>query len=253
MPVPLASASADLPRTPAFEPLKPQTLVDRVIEAVIASAARGAILPGDRIVESDVARGLGVSRVPVREALRLLESQGIVISEPYKGIRLRPVTNAWVHDLVDARAALETRAAHRAIDAGLNTGAAIAPMRMAVAEMEIMAARGDAYGIAATDTAFHRALCGLGGNSVILDLWEALARQVTIVFGLASLGKPMPEIVAEHRDLLAVFEAGDPGAVAAILDEHIRIMNHAVDYEAVVAARRRALASARGVAETEPA
>lgn len=252
MPVPLAAVSAAPPPAPAFEPLKPQTLVDRVIEAVIASAARGAILPGERIVESEVARGLGVSRVPVREALRLLESQGIVVSEPYKGIRLRPVTNAWVHDLVEARAALETRAAHRAIAGGRNTGAPLAPMRRAVAEMELMAARGDAYGIAASDTAFHRALCRLGGNAVILDLWETLARQVTIVFGLASLGKPMPVIVQEHRDLLAVFERGDPDAVADILDEHITVMNHAVDYEALVAARRAAPVSG-GRAETEPA
>ena len=55
--------------------------------------ARAVLLPGDRIVEAELARKLGVSRVPVREALRLLESQGVVVNEPYKGIRLRPVTN----------------------------------------------------------------------------------------------------------------------------------------------------------------
>jgi len=256
MPVPHAATTDEFRPSPipapVFERLRPATLVDRVIEAVVASAARGAILPGERIVEADVAKGLGVSRVPVREALRLLESQGIVVSAPYKGYRLRPVTNAWVHDLVEARAALETSAAHRAIAAGRNAAVYVEPMRAAIAEMELMAARGDAYGIAAADTAFHRALCRLGGNRVVLDLWETLARQVTIVFGLATLGKPMPEIVEEHRELFDVFVEGDPAAVADALDRHITVMNRAVDYEAILA-RRRAARGASPALVPEPA
>jgi DNA-binding GntR family transcriptional regulator len=222
----------------AWTPLQPQTLVNLVFDAVIAQAARGAILPGDRIVETDLAKKLGISRVPVREALRLLESQGIVLNEPYKGIRLRPVTNRRVHDLIEARTALETSAAHRAVDQGLHLGAHADGMAAAVAEMELMAARGDAYGIAASDTAFHRALCVLGGNSVVLDLWETLSRQVTIIFGLATLGKPMQSIVEEHHELLGVFRTGEKPAIAEALHQHITVMNLAVDYEAILADRR---------------
>lgn len=223
-----------------WQKLPPQTLVDRVVEALVSQAARGAILPGDRIVESDLAGKLGVSRVPVREALRLLESSGIVINEPYKGIRLRPLTNLWVHDLVEARTALETSAAHRAVDAGHNRDGWVDPLRRAIAEMELMASREDAYGLAAADTAFHRAICRLGGNSVVLDLWETLARQLTIVFGLATLGKPMPAIVQEHHDLLAVLTTDDKLAITQALHEHITVMNLAVDYEAIQEARRNA-------------
>lgn len=229
------------PRHPApdWQPLQPQTLVDRAIEAIIAGAAAGLILPGDRIVEVDLARKLGVSRVPVREALRLLESQGVVVSEAYKGIRLRPVTNERVSDLIEARIALEASATARAVAAGRNRGGHLDALRSAVAEMELMAARGDAYGVAVADTRFHRALCRLGGNSVTLDLWETLAPQCTIIFGLATFGKPMAGVVEEHVDLLAVFEAGDIEAIGRALDEHITVMNHAMDYEAIVARRRR--------------
>ncbi len=223
----------------SWQPLQPQTLVDRVVETIISQAARGAILPGDRIVESDLGRKLGVSRVPVREALRLLESHGIVVNEPYKGIRLRPLTNLWVKDLVEARTSLETSAAHRAVDAGHHQSPWTEPLERAIAEMDLMAARGDAYGLAAADTAFHRALCRLGGNTVILDLWETLARQLTIVFGLATLGKPMPSIAEEHHDLLKVLTTGDKAAITRSLHEHITIMNLAVDYEAIQEERRR--------------
>jgi DNA-binding GntR family transcriptional regulator len=215
-------------------------MVDLVIDAIVPAAAAGVILPGDRIVEADLARKLGVSRVPVREALRLLESQGIVISEPYRGIRLRPVTNKRVDELIEARVALETSATERAVRAKRNTGAHLDPLRAAVREMDLMAARQDAYGLAAADTEFHRALCRLGGNSVTIELWETLARQFTIIFGLATLSKPMPAIVDEHRELLAVFETGRQAAIRRTLDEHITVMNHAVDYEAIVAKRRLA-------------
>jgi DNA-binding GntR family transcriptional regulator len=244
---PLRSIAADVPvpsNDDGWRPLQPVTLVDRVAEAIVSQAARGAILPGDRIVEADLGRKLGVSRVPVREALRLLESHGIVVNEPYRGIRLRPLSNGWVKDVVEARTSLETTAAHRAVDAGHHRGASVDPLRRAIEAMDLTAARGDAYGLAAADTAFHRALCRLGGNTVIVDLWETLARQLTIVFGLATLGKPMPSIAAEHHDLLDALTTGDKPAIAAALHEHIVVMNLAVDYEAIQEERRRARVTA---------
>jgi DNA-binding GntR family transcriptional regulator len=221
-----------------WQPLQPQTLVDLVIDAIVPAAAAGAILPGDRIVESDLAKKLGVSRVPVREALRLLESQGIVVNEPYKGIRLRPISNQRVHDLIEARAALEQSAVARALAAGRNKAADLAPLREAVAEMDLMAARGDAYGLALADMRFHRALCQLSGNSVTLDLWDTLSRQFIIIFGLATLSKPMSSIVDEHHEMVAALESGDLARIAKTLGEHITVMNDAVDYESVVARRR---------------
>jgi DNA-binding GntR family transcriptional regulator len=231
-------AGAAHPPAPDWKPLQPQTLVDLAIEAIIAAAAAGLVLPGDRLVEAELARKLGVSRVPVREALRLLESQGVVVNEPYKGIRLREVSNARVADLIEARIALEATATARAVAAGRNTGPHLAPLEAAVAEMELMAARGDSYGVAVADTRFHRALCRLGGNSVTVDLWETLAPQFTIIFGLATLGKSMPDVVDEHRDLLAVFETGDIAEIERSLDDHITVMNHAMDYDAIIARRR---------------
>jgi DNA-binding GntR family transcriptional regulator len=221
-----------------LRPLQPQTMVDLVIDAIVPAAAAGVILPGDRIVEADLARKLGVSRVPVREALRLLESQGIVINEPYRGIRLRPVTNQRVDELIEARAALEASAVERFVRAKRNRGTHLEPLRGAIREMDLMAKRKDVYGLATADTEFHRTLCRLGGNSVTTELWETLARQFTIIFGLASLSKPMPAIVDEHHELLAAIETGRMAAIRRTLDQHITVMNHAVDYEAIIAARR---------------
>ena len=224
--------------TPAFLKLQPRTLVHQVIDALVAGASEGLLLPGDRIVETELAAQLGVSRVPVREALRVLESQGIVVNEPYKGIRLTPVTPQRIDQLIEVRVALETTAALGAMRQGRNAAAQLAELERIVQEMETMAARNDVFGFATADTSFHRSFCGFAGNTVLSDMWEMLARQMTIIFGLSALGKPMPAIVEEHRTLIQVFASGDATDMAHAISEHIDVEIHKVDLENIIARRR---------------
>jgi DNA-binding GntR family transcriptional regulator len=217
---------------------RPRTLVDQAVDAIIAGASRGLILPGDRIVEADVAQALGISRVPVREALRVLESQGVVTSERYKGIRLMQVTRGRLEEVLETRVALETMAARRTIAAGHNTRVGTAGLERMLAELTLMAERNDTYGFATADTAFHRELCRIGGSDVIRMLWESLARQLTIIFGLSTFGKPMPEIVDEHRRLIDVLLTGDISAMEREIEEHILTYARAVDYDRIIIERR---------------
>ncbi|MEI6759516.1 MAG: GntR family transcriptional regulator [Betaproteobacteria bacterium] len=223
---------------PGFVKLQPRTLVHQVIDALVAGASEGLILPGDRIVEADLALQLGVSRVPVREALRVLESQGVVVNEPYKGIRLTPVSPERIDHLIEVRVALETAAAKRAIRGGFNHGPHIDSLAGIVQQMAAMAARNDVFGFATADTNFHRTLCALAGNAVLTDMWEMLARQMTIIFGLSTLGKPMAAIVDEHLRLIEVFRSGDEADMAREIEEHIDVQIHKVDIENIIAQRR---------------
>ena len=218
--------------------LQPRTLAQQVIEALVGAAAEGLILPGDRIVEADLALQLGVSRVPVREALRVLESQGVVVNEPYKGIRLTPVSPERIDHLIEVRVALETTAAKRAIRRGFNHGPHLDSLAGIVQEMAAMAARNDVFGFATADTNFHRTLCALAGNAVLTDMWEMLARQMTIIFGLSTLGKPMAAIVDEHLRLIEVFRSGDEADMAREIEDHIDVQIHKVDIENIIAERR---------------
>jgi DNA-binding GntR family transcriptional regulator len=223
---------------PGFVKLQPRTLVHQVIDALVAGASEGLILPGDRIVEADLALQLGVSRVPVREALRVLGSQGVVVNEPYKGIRLTPVSPERIDHLIEVRVALETAAARRAIRCGFNHGPHIDSLAGIVQQMAAMAARNDVFGFATADTNFHRTLCALAGNAVLTDMWEMLARQMTIIFGLSTLGKPMAAIVDEHLRLIEVFRSGDEADMAREIEEHIDVQIHKVDIENIIAQRR---------------
>jgi|GEM_PF-174974 len=219
--------------------VKPRTMVDHAIDAIIEGAARGLILPGERIVESELASRLGMSRVPMREAFRTLASQGVLTIEPYKGIRLMPVTSERVEQLQDARVALETSAAQQAIAKRNNAARQLDQLRNLVDVMELMATRQDAYGFATADTDFHRCLVRFSGNPVLSQLWEALARQLTIIFGLSTLDKTMNRIIDEHTSLIAVFGRGDPAEMQAALEDHILTQTHEIDFERVISDRRR--------------
>jgi DNA-binding GntR family transcriptional regulator len=218
-------------------PVQPRTMVEQAAEAVVAAAARGAFLPGDRLVEAEIARDLGISRVPVREALRLLESQGIVVSTPYKGMRLMQVTNRGVADLSRVRAALESLAIRDIIAAGLSEEGAAA-MRRAAAAYAQAAAEKDYAAIVAADVSFHGELCRASGNTVLHAVWLGLSRQLTVVWGLGQGARAPDVIVGEHHALIGLLMGGDGAAAQAALDAHI-CWHEAFDFEAAIAARRR--------------
>ena len=218
-------------------PVQPRTMVEQAAEAIVAGAARGIFLPDDRLVEAEIARDLGISRVPVREALRLLESQGIVVSTPYKGMRLMRISNRGVAALMRVRLSLETLAVREAL---AQPGGRERFDRLRVA------AAAFAYALEASDPAlpvlaeveFHAELCRVSGNPSLLALWQGLARQLAVVWGLAlhlQGGLPQNE---EHEALLEALDAGDEAAAIAALVEHIGRYAR-LDFETLVAERRR--------------
>jgi len=219
-------------------PLAPTTLVEQVADAIVEAAAQGHFLPGDRIVEAEIARRLEVSRVPVREALRLLESQGIVVNTPYRGMRLMDVSTDRLEKILEVRLALERLAAQRVLEKARATPSLLEPLARIVGEMGEAARTGNGYQVAFLDTAFHRELCALSGNEILVQTWEPLWRQLTIIFGLSTLQKGLEPIVEEHVDLLAALRAGDRAELERLMDVHILEYTRALDYEGFVARLR---------------
>jgi DNA-binding GntR family transcriptional regulator len=218
--------------------VRPITLVDQIVEALVRAAAEGRILPGERLVEAEISRRFNVSRVPVREALRLLESQGIVTNAPYRGMRLMEVDARHLRQILVVRASLERVAAREAAAANRRDPGALAAMEQALLEMKRAVAADDRFALAETDTAFHRALCRIGGNEVLLQVWETLARRLTIIVGLSALQKDLKDIYREHVDFLAVLKRANLAAVDKAVDEHIVQHTEMVDFEGWLASQR---------------
>lgn len=225
------------PDSRRLAPVQPRTMVEQAAEAIVAAAARGIFLPGDRLVEAEIARDLGISRVPVREALRLLESQGIVVSTPYKGMRLMQITNRNVAELMRVRTALETLALREISGSGPATPERLGPAWRAAERYEAVSSGPDAAAIVAADEAFHGELCRLSGNGVLHGLWLSVARQLSVVWGLGHDVRPKPRIAQEHREILERLSRGDAAGAQAALDAHLA-WHEDLDFERQVERRR---------------
>jgi len=232
-------AEAAPPRRVAMPALRPITLVDQVVEAFVQAAAEGRFLPGDRVVEAEIAREFQVSRVPVREALRLLESQGIVFNTPYRGMRLMEVTSASLHHILVVRASLERVAAREALAVYRRDKGVLGRLEPALQRMRRAVEEGSGFEVAKADADFHRALCMIGGNEVLLQIWETLARRLTIIVGLSTLTKDLASIYDEHLQFLEIFKRGNLRALDRTVHEHIIRQNEMVDFDGLIARRRQ--------------
>lgn len=219
-------------------PVHPRTMVEQAAEAVVAAAARGIFLPGDRLVEAEIARELGISRVPVREALRLLESQGIVVSTPYKGMRLMQVSNRMVAELMRVRLALESMALREIVAGRLATPEALVAARGAAKCYDIVASGTDAAAIVKADEAYHGEVCRLSGNAVLHGIWQSVARQLSVIWGLGHDVRPKPRVAAEHSEILDLLERGDLAGAQAALDQHLS-WHEDLDFERAIESRRK--------------
>lgn len=222
-----------------LRPLATKTLVDQVVDTIVEATATGLFLPGDRIVEAEVARSLNVSRVPVREALRMLESQGIVTNERYRGMRLMDVNIDRLEKILKVRLALENLAGREVMTKLEENADVLDPLAAVLAKMHSAADGGDGFGVASLDTEFHHCLCRLSGNDVLVRTWEPLSRQLTIIFGLSTLKKNLKDIIAEHDEVVEMLRRRDIAAYEKVMEVHILEYSRAIDYEGLVEQLRK--------------
>jgi DNA-binding GntR family transcriptional regulator len=237
---PPAAAAPEEPSRPRLAFERPVTLVEQIVESFVRAAAQGRFLPGDRLNEGEIARELNVSRVPVREALRLLESQGIVVRNAHaRGLSMMSVDAKHLHDILVVRSSLEQIAARDAVAAYKTDRRAFAKLESALQALERATLAGDGYEHAQADTAFHRALCAIGSNTVLLQIWESLARRLTIIFGLATLQKDLAGIYREHVELLDVLRTGSQAAIDTAVRHHVVEMTERNDFASFINAHRQ--------------
>jgi DNA-binding GntR family transcriptional regulator len=208
--------------------------VDQVVDAIVEAAAKGIFLPGDRIVEAEVARSLNVSRIPVREALRMLESQGVVVSERYRGMSLMSVDIDRLEKILKVRLVLEQLAGAEIMARLPHEPELLEPLKALLARMHAAGDAEDGFQVARLDTEFHHCLCTLSGNETLVRTWQPLSRQLTIIFGLSTMKKEVKSIVEEHDEVLAALLDGDREAYNSTMQTHILEYSRAVDYERLV-------------------
>src|SRR5579859_2642977 len=191
-------------RTAVIHPLqRPVPLRQSVYDALIDLIVGGDLPPGQHMVETDLARQLGVSRQPIREALHRMEAEGWVDLRPSQGAFVHVPTDQEVDELLDVRALLEAETARLA--AGAASAAQLARLGQICAEGEAAAAEDDFARAVAANDAFH---AEIAGNSVLAELADIVGRRVQWYYRMVAPERG-PGSWSEHRELIDAFESGD--------------------------------------------
>jgi DNA-binding GntR family transcriptional regulator len=188
----------------------------QIKEVLLERILNGAYQPGDRIVETRLARELGVSQGPVREALRELESLRLVISEPFVGVRVRAITPEELGEIYPVRSGLEEIAARTAAQRFVG---AVEPLERELEEMRRIAAFGAVHDFMLHDVQFHRLIVEGSGNRTLLELWTSLHVEARTMITFIRYGD-LHAIAESHVPILEALRAGDAERSSASLRQH---------------------------------
>lgn len=203
-----------------LEPVDRESTPSIIARQLRNAIARGQLRPGAQLGEAELARELGVSRGPLREAMQRLTQEGLLISVRNRGLFVIELSEADVHDIYLARSAVERAAAASIVVADhVAAGTRLA----AVAEKMARASqRGNKSGIGDADLEFHETLVGLSGSPRLIRMHQTLLTETRMcVIALAPTYPDVDDRVPEHTEIAAAIGAGDAALVDRLLVAHM--------------------------------
>lgn len=193
-------------------------LTKLVLKALRERILGGALAPGERLVEGRLSEELGVSRMPVREALRALAAEGLVAIEPRRGATVTAYTREQIGEMVEVRATLE--ALNAKLAARRHDPEQIAKLERILAEGSKLSSEDDLTRISALNLDFHEALGHVAANSVLQEIMRSLRERTALFFTVANRER-MRQNWEEHAAILRAVVAGDAELAGLLAARHV--------------------------------
>lgn len=192
------------------------TLRERIVDFIKDSVVTGRLKPGERVPEQEIAESFGISRTPIREAFRQLESEGFITVTPRKGAVVSPITDKDVSEFYTIKSLLEGFAAKTACHK--LTQKDIKRLETLNAQMEKYAERDDVKNFFKLDNQFHDTFLRACGNEKLCALVHNLVAQFER-FRITALALPgrMKDSVLQHREIIEAFKKGNITLVESIV------------------------------------
>lgn len=195
-------------------------LRERIADILRDLIIRGEFRPGDAIVETELASELGVSRAPLREALQILNTEGLIEIIPYYKTIVRHLTRKDIAELYSLRSVLEGFAARIIIER--DDQDAIRQLQDIVDNMVVCARTGDALQTSAIDHQFHDTLVTLSAHNLLISTWAPVSHRVHQVLALRDMVRRDILVMAEtHYILIDALKRGNVAETAHLFEEHI--------------------------------
>ncbi|TWG17197.1 GntR family transcriptional regulator [Micromonospora taraxaci] len=202
--------------------LESVSLVDLAVTRLTREILSGRSDPGERLVEEQLTRRLGISRAPLREALRLLAQRGLVEHVPRRGVRVATLSERDVRELYELRDVLERFAVRAGIPVGRESD--LVGLRAALDRMVEAVRLGDRMAVAESHRAFHVALVALADNRQLSAVYDSILVKLQLYMAInlrreAELAQPL-DGVHRHERLFEAVAGGDPEEVLTVLSAH---------------------------------
>jgi DNA-binding GntR family transcriptional regulator len=201
------------------------SLREQVAAKLRNAILNGALIPGQELVEAEIASQLGVSRAPIREAFQILSAEGLTESVPYHGTKVRILTQTDVEELYSLRSVLEEFAVQRVIDR--DDPEALSTLRDLYDAMSDAAENGNLEQASTLDRAFHDGLIEASGHQMLSSTWNTVSLRVQQVMALRQVRRritrpdEIKQIAYSHLPIIeAIAEANSDKAVR-LIREHI--------------------------------
>ncbi|MCS7233751.1 MAG: GntR family transcriptional regulator [Synergistetes bacterium] len=197
-----------------------RSLKDEVLEKVKSYIVSGRYLPGQKVVIDSLAKELGVSVTPVREALHYLAAQGLLVSEPHRGFLVKKWSRKEIEDLLSLRAYLERLAAKLFIERGYD--AYIDLLREKLKEMELASGMSSVEEMTRLNSEFHAIIVKGAGNEELRRVIDSLSEKLYRVRVL-SISYPgrFKDSYKEHMDIYEAIESKNISLAEKRVEEHI--------------------------------
>jgi len=202
-------------------------LREQIKDELLDRILNGTYQPGDRLVETQIAKEMGISQSPVREALRDLSAMRFVEVTPYKGARVRNTDFDSIIEAYPVRAALEELAGRLATKANANL---IPELEKTLAIMRSAAERDNIRELVVADVEFHRIIIHASENKVLQETWESLmiqGRTFITTFKLETADIALEQVADMHQPIIDCLVVGDPQVVASTMRKHVEFFESA--------------------------
>lgn len=200
--------------------LKPSSVVDQALAYLRRLILERKLAQGERLVETDLATQLGVSRATVREALRHLEVEGMVQTQPWRGTYVSRLSPKDAEEICIARALIEGYAVRTSVHQ--ITDAELTELQAVTEAMRQAGARHDVYSVVELDAQFHRLICVRADNRRLMDLHRTLESQIgaLIMSTLDASLLHIEQAAERHQEVVDALRSRDPVLAERAVQEH---------------------------------
>lgn len=199
-----------------------RTLRAQVLNAIREKILQRKLLPGERLVEREIAVELGVSRTPVRECMPVLELEGLVETVPGNGVVVRRITSREVRESLEVRSALDALAVSQAAER--RTEEDLVYLEAALRLFDLAVSGGDAQRITAADSKFHDAIYQASHNTVLVTVRDAFALYEGFYFHpdfYRYTQEAFQRSLARHTEMLAAIKNREPAEAERVARQHV--------------------------------